>query len=82
MSRRVVFTFSDDALDTLKRIQKRGGFSSMGAAVRESIQIHEVLQDQAECGFSEIVLKNEGARQEKTVMIPSLRRIARAARGE
>jgi hypothetical protein len=80
MAQRVVFTFDDSSLDSLKQVQTRGDFSSMGTAVRESIQLSEVLQDQVADGFSEVVLRNPQTNQEKTLVIPSLRRIAKNAR--
>lgn len=80
MSQRVVFSFDDNSLESLKQVQDRGEFPSMGTAVRESIQISEILQDQVAEGFSEIVLRNPKTNQEKTIVIPSLRKIARASR--
>lgn len=80
MSQRVVFTFDGGSLDSLKQIQDRGEFQSMGTAVRESIQISEILQDQVAEGFSEIVLRNPKTNQEKTIVIPSLQKIAKASR--
>src|SRR6266540_3172381 len=80
MAQRVVFTFDDSSLESLKQVQERGDFSSMGTAVRDSIQLSEVLQDQVADGFSEVILRNPRTNQEKTLVIPSLRRIAKVAR--
>jgi hypothetical protein len=82
MSQRVVFTFDDSSLESLKQIQERGDFSSMGTAVRDSIQISEVLQDQVADGFTEVVLRNPRTKQEKTLVIPSLRKIERVAQSQ
>ena len=80
MAQRVVFSFNDNSLDSLKQVQSRGDFPSMGTAVRESIQISEILQDQVAEGFTEIVLRNPRTNQEKTIVIPSLQKIAKTAR--
>ena len=82
MAQRVVFTFDDSSLESLKQVRDRGEFSSMGTAVRDSIQLSEVLQDQVADGFSEVVLRNPRTSQEKTLVIPSLRRIAKTAQSQ
>jgi hypothetical protein len=74
---RVVFTFDEMSLGSLKQVQEKGAFSSMGTAVREAVQVSEVLQDQAEQGFTEVVLRNPKTSQEKTIVIPSLLRLAK-----
>ncbi len=79
MSQRVVFTFDDSSLGSLKQVQQRGEFASMGTAVRESVQLSEVLQDQVADGFSEVVLRNPKTKQEKTLVIPSLQKLAKAS---
>ena len=77
--RRVVFTFDSSSLGSLKQVQERGEFASMGTAVRESVQLSEVLQDQVADGFSEVVLRNPKTKQEKTLIIPSLQKLAKAS---
>lgn len=73
-TQRVVFTFDDHSYETLKSLREKGDFSSMGTAVKESIQLSEILQDQVSQGFSEVVLRNPKTNQEKVLIIPSLRR--------
>jgi len=77
MAQRVVFTFDDNSLESLKNVQERGDFASMGTAVRESIQLSEILQDQVADGFTEVILRNPRTQQEKTIIIPSLRRVGK-----
>jgi hypothetical protein len=77
MSQRVVFTFDEGSLESLRQIQNRGDFSSMGTAVRDSIQLSEILQDQVSEGFTEVVLRNPSTNQEKILIIPSLQKIAK-----
>lgn len=80
MSQRVVFSFDNSSLESLKQVQDRGDFPSMGTAVRESIQISEILQDQVAEGFTEVVLRNPKTNQEKSILIPSLQKIAKTAK--
>ena len=82
MAQRVVFTFDEGSLDSLKQVQARGDFPSMGTAVRDSIQLSEILQDLVAGGFSEVVLRNPRTNQEKTLVIPSLQKIAKASANE
>jgi hypothetical protein len=49
----------------------------MGTAVRDSIQLSEILQDQVAEGFTEVVLRNPSTNQEKILIIPSLQKIAK-----
>jgi len=78
-AQRVVLTFDANSLDSLKQLQERGEFSSIGTAVREAVQLSEVLQEQVDDGYSEVVLRNPKTNQEKILVIPSLRRIAKKA---
>ena len=78
-SQRVVFTFDEGSLESLKQVQSRAYFPSMGTAVRDSIQLSEILQDQVAAGFSEVVLRNPATNQEKTLVIPSLQKVAKGA---
>jgi hypothetical protein len=81
--RRVVFTFDDGSLASLRRVTENGGFSEMGAALREAIVRDEALLDEVELGFSELFVRNTQAGKEKRVIVPFLERAKRrvAARG-
>lgn len=81
MSQRVVFTFDDASLESLKEMKERRGLPSLGTAMRESIEVSETLQEQVESGFTEIVLRNPSTNQERTIIIPALRKIKTAAAG-
>ena len=78
MAQRVVFTFDEQSLNTLKTVKEKGAFSSLGTAVRESVQLSEILQEQVAEGFTEVVLRNPQTNQEKTIVVPSLRRAVKA----
>jgi len=75
-SQRVVFSFDEDSLQTLTSVKERGGFPSLGMAVRESIQLSDFLQNLVDKGFSEIIVKNPDTNQEKTIVISSLQKLA------
>ncbi|MBV8895788.1 MAG: hypothetical protein JO051_04700 [Acidobacteriaceae bacterium] len=57
-------------------MKERGGFPSLGMAVRESIQLSDFLQNLVDKGFSEIIVKNPDTNQEKTIVISSLQKLA------
>jgi hypothetical protein len=73
MSKRILFTFDPRSLGSLEAVQAMGKFSSLGTAVRESIQVNEVLHNQVAEGFTEVVVRNPKTKQEKTIVIPSIR---------
>ena len=72
-TQRVVFSFDEQSLDSLKRITEQGHFSSMADTVRESLQISRALQVQAEHGFTEVIVRNPETKEERVVVIPNLR---------
>lgn len=79
MAKRIVFSFDDRSLDRLEQVKEKGGFQSLGTAVRESIQINQALHDEASEGFTEVVVRNPKTKQEKTLVIPSLKRASAAS---
>ena len=74
MSKRIIFSFDDKSLENLEDLKVKGRFQSIETAVRQSIEINRALYDQAFEGFSEVILRNPKTKQEKTLIIPSLRR--------
>ncbi len=70
-TQRVVFSFDERSLESLQKIKDQGRFSSMGEAVRESLQISRALQSQAGQGFSEIVVRNPETKEERVIVIPN-----------
>jgi hypothetical protein len=71
-TRRVVFGFDERSLDSLKRITDQGHFSSMADSVRESLQVMNALQNQAQKGFTEVVVRNPDTHEERVLVIPTL----------
>ena len=69
-SRSVVFTFDERSLDSLERLTKQGAYSSMADAVRDSLRLRRALQQQAEQGFVELVVRNPQTREERILVIP------------
>jgi len=76
-AQRVVFSFDERSLESLQRIKEQGLFSSMADAVRESLQISRALQAQAGQGFTEVVVRNPGTREERVIVIPNLHPVAK-----
>jgi hypothetical protein len=76
----VVFAFDQEALASLQRITKRGGFKDMGAALAEYGETSRIIHEQAEEGFSELVLRNNKAGQEKKLTLSSVQRIKKRSR--
>ena len=71
-TQRVVFSFDERSLESLQKIKDQGRNSSMGEAVRDSLQISRALQSQATQGFSEIVVRNPDTKEERVMVIPTL----------
>ena len=71
-TQRVMFSFDERSLESLQRIRDQGRFSSMGEAVRESLQISRALQSQASQGFREIIVRNPETKEERVIVIPTL----------
>jgi Arc/MetJ-type ribon-helix-helix transcriptional regulator len=71
-TQRVVFSFDDRSLESLKRITEQGRYPSMANAVRESLQINRALQNQAEQGFTEVIVRNPETKEERVIVIPNL----------
>ncbi len=71
-TRRVVFSFDERSLDSLKNITEQGHFASMADSVRESLQISRALQVQAGQGYTEVVVRNPETNEERIIVIPSL----------
>lgn len=77
MAQRVVFSFDERIYSTLKEVQENGEFPSMGTAVRESIQLSDILQEQAAEGYTEVIVRNPKTNMQKILVIPSLKRAAK-----
>jgi hypothetical protein len=71
-AQRVVFSFDERSLESLQKIEEQGRFTSMGEAVRESLQISRALQSQATQGYSEIVVRNPETKEERVIVVPAL----------
>lgn len=69
---RVVFSFDDRSLESLKRITEQGHYPSMAEAVRRSLQINRALQNQSEQGYTEVVVRNPQTDEERVIVLPTL----------
>jgi prolyl-tRNA editing enzyme YbaK/EbsC (Cys-tRNA(Pro) deacylase) len=75
-AQRVVFSFDARSLESLQKIKEQGRYTSMGEAVRESLQISRALQSQANQGFSEIVVRNPETKEERVIVVPVMQSAA------
>lgn len=71
-TQRVVFTFDERSLESLKEMVNQGQFASMAEAVRDSLAINRALQKQAKQGFTEVVVRDPETKQERVMVLPSL----------
>ena len=78
-TQRLVFSFDDGTLRTLKAVRETGDFPSFGTAVRESLQTSELLQDLVASGFTELIVRNPHTNKEKTIVVGSLQKLAKAS---
>lgn len=71
-TQRVVFTFDERSLESLKMMTDQGRYPSMANAVKDSLQISRALQNQAEQGFTEIIVRNPETNEERVIVVPAL----------
>jgi hypothetical protein len=71
-TRRVVFTFDERSLESLKKMTHQGRYPSMANAVKDSLQISRALQAQAGQGYTEIIVRNPETNEERVIVVPSL----------
>jgi len=70
--KRVVFTFDERSLESLERIKEQAKFGSLADAVRNSLQVSRALQQQAEQGYTEVIVRNPESKEERVIVIPNL----------
>lgn len=70
--KRVVFTFDERSLRSLEQIKENANFDSLAEAVRDSVSINRALQQQAQQGFTEVVVRNPDNQEERVIIIPNL----------
>jgi hypothetical protein len=68
---RVIFTFDERSLESLKRIKDQGHFDSLADTVRESLRVSRALQAQGEQGYTEVVVRNPKTKEERVIIIPT-----------
>ena len=70
-TQRVVFTFDERSLASLKEMVEQGQFSSMAEAVRESVAVNRALQSQAKQGFTEVAVRDPETGKERVMVLPT-----------
>lgn len=71
-TKRVVFSFDERSYDSLEKIKDQGRFSSLADTVRQSIEVSQALQNQAQQGFTEVTVRNPQTGEERVLVIPRL----------
>jgi hypothetical protein len=72
---RVIFTFDKDSLESLRKIQEKMGFKSLAETVRESLRLANSLREQAEQGYSELILRNPETNKERELVVDFLEKL-------
>lgn len=70
-NRRIIFTFDEKNFERMEHIKERGRFSTYADAVRESMTINRALQEQADQGYTEIVVRNPKTKEQRVMIVPS-----------
>ena len=76
-NKRVVFTFDAHSLADLEEMKEEGPYSSLAETVHDSLQITRSLQNLAKRGYSEIIVRDPVTEEERLLMIPTIRAVAR-----
>ena len=74
---RVVFTFEERGLVGLEEITEDGNYSCLAETVHDSLQITRSLQNLAKRGYSQIIVRDPVPEEERLLMIPTIRAVAR-----
>ena len=72
MKTRIAFTFDEQSFNVLTTLKEKGRYETLGKTVSNSIRILKTFHNQAEQGYSEVVLRNPKTNQERVLIIPSL----------
>jgi len=72
MAKRIMVTFDERSSDTLDRITQKGKFNSTAATVRNSLDLTDALQQQAEEGYTQVIVRDPKTNKEKVLVIPGL----------
>ena len=71
-TQRVVFTFDERSLASLKEMVDQGPFPSMAEAVRDSLAVNRAIQNQAKQGYTEVIVRDPETKQERVMILPSV----------
>ncbi len=74
---RVVFTFNQNSLSALEEIKEIGNYSTLAETVHDSLQIMRTLQNQAQRGYHQVIVRNPWTENERLLDIPTIRAISR-----
>ncbi len=68
MSKRIVFTFDEQAYKDLQNLTADTKSKSLANTVRESLRLAKAYQKHSGRGFTEIVLRNPNTKKELTLV--------------
>ena len=71
-SKRIMFTFDERSLQTLRQMTENAHYSSMADTVRDSLQLAHTLQEMARKGFTDVVVQNPETGAQRLLVIPRL----------
>lgn len=77
MNKRIAFTFDEESYQTLDQTRSLGKYSNLAEAVRDSLGTFNALQEQAEKGYTELVVRDPKSGKERVLVSPALRRVSR-----
>lgn len=70
-TKKILFSFDEDSYKNILELQAQLGAKSIAETLRRSLEMMSVLETQASEGYSEIVLRNNSDKKEKTIVAPS-----------
>ena len=71
VKKRLAFVFDEKNFERVEHIKQRGRFTTYADAVRDSLNVNNALQEQAEQGFTEIIVRNPKTKKEKVMVVGS-----------
>jgi Arc/MetJ-type ribon-helix-helix transcriptional regulator len=73
MSKRIIFTFDDSAVDSLDSIQARHRYKSKGEVIRTALSLMQALSSHADKGFTDVLLKNPKSGSTRHLILPFIK---------
>lgn len=78
---RVIFTFDEKSLATLKKMTDDAEMTSMASTVREALRLANTLRLQAEQGFTEVLVRKPKTHEQRVLILDQNELFANVAAG-